>query len=39
MRLARCVSLNLPHGGLGVLDVYQNGVRVGCWNPAAIERD
>lgn len=36
MRLSRCVSLNLPHGGLGVLDAFQNGVRIGCWNPDAI---
>jgi alpha-ribazole phosphatase len=37
MRLARCVSLQVPHGGLGVLDVYHNAVRIGCWNPGAIE--
>lgn len=36
MRLSRCVSLNLPHGGLGILDVFHNGVRIGCWNPDAI---
>ena len=36
MRLSRCVCLNLPHGGLGILDVYQNGVRVSCWNPDAL---
>jgi len=36
MRLSRCVSLQLPHGGLGVLDVYANAVRIGCWNPAAV---
>lgn len=36
MRLSRCVSLNLPHGGLGVLDAFQNGVRVGAWNPDAL---
>jgi alpha-ribazole phosphatase len=28
MRLARSISLNLPVGGLGVLDVFQNGARV-----------
>lgn len=39
MRLPRCVSLNLPHGGLGVLDVYQNGSRIGCWNPGAVRAD
>lgn len=37
MRLSRCVSLNLPHGGLGVLDVFQNGVRIACWNADALE--
>lgn len=37
MRLSRCVSMNLPHGGLGVLDAFHNGVRVGCWNPGALE--
>jgi broad specificity phosphatase PhoE len=36
MRLSRCVSLNLPHGGLGVLDVFGNGVRIACWNPSAV---
>lgn len=33
MRLSRCLSLNLPHGGLGVLDVFDNGVRVASWHP------
>jgi broad specificity phosphatase PhoE len=36
LRLSRCVSLNLPHGGLGVLDAYDNGVRIQCWNPGAL---
>lgn len=36
MRLSRCMSLNLPHGGLGVLDVFQNGVRIASWNPDAV---
>ncbi len=36
MRLSRSVSLNLPHGGVGVLDCYDNGVRVQCWNPGAL---
>ena len=39
MRLSRCVSLNLPHGGLGVIDVFQNGVRVASWNPGALAPD
>jgi len=36
MRLSRCLTLNLPHGGIGVLDMFQNGVRIGCWNPDAL---
>lgn len=36
MRLSRCLSLNLPHGGVGVLDVFQNGVRIAAWNPDAV---
>jgi broad specificity phosphatase PhoE len=36
MRLSRCLSLDLPHGGLGVLDAFQNGVRIACWNPGAL---
>lgn len=36
MRLSRCLSLNLPHGGLGILDVFQNGVRIGAWHPDAL---
>jgi alpha-ribazole phosphatase len=36
MRLSRCLSLNVPHGGLGVLDVFQNGVRIATWNPDAL---
>lgn len=39
MRLSRCVSLNLPHGGLGILDVFHNGVRISCWNPGAVAPD
>jgi len=33
MRLSRCVSLTVPHGGVGVLDAFQNGVRIATWNP------
>jgi len=36
MRLSRCLSLNLPHGGVGVLDVFHNGVRIASWNPDAV---
>ena len=39
MRLSRCVSLNLPHGGVGILDVFHNGVRISCWNPGAVAPD
>jgi|SoiMethySBSTD1v2_1073268.scaffolds.fasta_scaffold06430_9 broad specificity phosphatase PhoE len=39
MRLARSISLNLPVGGLGVLDVFQNGARVMAWNPDAMASD
>ena len=33
MRLSRCLSLNLAYGGLGILDVFENGVRIAAWNP------
>lgn len=36
MRLSRCVSLNVAHGGLGVLDVFHNGSRIACWSPDAL---
>lgn len=32
MRLSRCLSLNLPYGGVGILDAFQNGVRIASWN-------
>ncbi|MGK0155246.1 MAG: broad specificity phosphatase PhoE [Neolewinella sp.] len=32
MRLSRCLSLNLPYGGIGILDAFENGVRVSSWN-------
>jgi broad specificity phosphatase PhoE len=32
MRLSRCLSLYLPHGGIGVVDVFANGVRLTAWN-------
>jgi broad specificity phosphatase PhoE len=35
MRLSRAVSLQLPHGGVGILDLFANGVRVSSWNPHA----
>ena len=37
MRLSRCVSLNLPHGGLGILDCFGNGARITAWNPTVLE--
>ncbi len=39
MRLARGVSLGLPAGGLGVLDVFENGVRIAAWNADALRDD
>lgn len=39
MRLSRCVALNLPHGGVGVLDVFQNGAKLASWNPGALAPD
>ena len=35
-RLSRSASVSLPHGGLGVLDAYDNAVRLQCWNPGAV---
>jgi hypothetical protein len=39
MRLSRCLSLNLPFGGVGVLDVFQNGVRIAGWNVDALRSE
>ncbi len=36
MRLSRSLSLSLPHGGIGILDVFANGVRVSAWNADAL---
>lgn len=36
MRLSRCLSLQLPHGGIGALDVFQNGARIASWHPDAV---
>jgi len=36
MRLARSVTLSLPFGGMGALDVFQNGSRVATWNLDAL---
>lgn len=36
MRLSRSVSLNLPPGGMGILDCFGNGARIACWNPTAV---
>lgn len=33
MRLSRSVSLHLPAGGMGVLDVFPDGARLQSWNP------
>jgi probable phosphoglycerate mutase len=39
MRLSRAVSLSLPHGGLGILDVFANGARLAAWHPDALRQD
>lgn len=36
MRLTRSVCLSLPMGGVGALDVFQNGSRVATWNLDAL---
>lgn len=36
MRLSRSVTLSLPMGGIGALDVFQNGSRVAVWNLDAL---
>jgi hypothetical protein len=36
MRLTRSVSLSLPAGGIGALDVFENGSRVATWNLDAL---
>lgn len=38
MRLSRCLSLSLPHGGVGVVDVFGNGVRLTAWNIDTLSR-
>jgi broad specificity phosphatase PhoE len=38
MRLSRSVSLSLPMGGIGALDVFQNGSRVATWNLDALRQ-
>jgi broad specificity phosphatase PhoE len=37
MRLSRSPCLPLPHGGLAIADVYQNGMRIASWNATALE--
>ena len=37
MRLSRCISLHLPHGAMGALDVFANGVRLATWHADALE--
>jgi broad specificity phosphatase PhoE len=36
-RLSRGVSVSLPHGSMGVLDVYDNGARLQAWNASAFQ--
>lgn len=38
MRLSRCMSLSLPHGGVGVIDVFANGVRLSAWSVDSLAR-
>lgn len=38
VRLSRCMSLSLPHGGIGVIDVFSNGVRMSAWNLDSLAR-
>ncbi len=37
MRLSRSMSLGLPYGGIGILDVFANGARLSAWNLLALE--
>jgi broad specificity phosphatase PhoE len=37
MRLSRAVALQIPHGAIGVLDVFDNGARIACWNANALD--
>ena len=37
LRLSRGVSVSLPHGSMGVLDVYDNGARLQAWNASAFQ--
>lgn len=39
MRLSRAVCLPLPHGAMGVLDVFGNGARVATWNAGALANE
>jgi broad specificity phosphatase PhoE len=39
MRLSRAVSLSLPHGALGIVDVYANGARLAAWHTEALRDD
>ncbi len=39
MRLSRAPSLNLPHGGIGIIDVFANGARLTAWNATALLTD
>ena len=39
MRLSRSTSLALPHGGLGILDVYANGAKLSAWNVDALSAE
>ncbi len=36
LRLSRGIALQLPHGGIGAIDVFENGSRLACWNEGAL---
>ncbi len=39
MRLSRAVCLNLPHAGMGIVDIFSNGARITSWNPSALDEN
>ncbi len=36
LRLSHCVSLSVPHAGLGILEMFANGSRIAAWNATAL---
>ncbi|MBK8977337.1 MAG: histidine phosphatase family protein [Planctomycetes bacterium] len=39
MRLSRAVCLQLPPAGLGIVDIYANGIRITAWNPDVLRAE